>query len=273
MEAEDISEHKGVSRTGHRHGLWKSQACQSLIFNPKGARNIGLTAMQQRCISGGLFPAEANWIQTMTAGDVLKRAVVALDRTQEQPKLQGSKKRIAMEIFLEVRGFALFPMDCEVHIHLVVIHRQTNHLPRTGRQAWVVAHRRRLGQHRWIDMKKTVEGAAIKPIKSTGKGLFGLESHPMVDGHRMLMLNIVDPRFHLIAQRSKLARRQKILDHNKPIPLEIGTSTGFQPAPPSAKGFGKFHPSTVQLKPTVQSRMTNPRIPKALGARQQREHG
>ena len=164
-------------------------------------------------------------------------------------------------------------MDREVHIHLVVIHRQTNHLPRTGRQAWVEAHRRRLGQHQWIDMKEAVEGAAIKPIKSTGKRLFGLESHPIVHRHRMLKRNIAHPRFHLITQRSKLARREEVLDHNKPIPLEIGTSTGFQPAPPSAKGFGKFHPSTVQLKPTVQSRMTNPRIPKALGARQQREHG
>jgi hypothetical protein len=273
MEAEHISEHKGVSRTGHRHGLWQAQAGQSLISNPKGAGNIGLTAMQQRRISGGLFPAQTNGIQTMTAGDVLKRAVVALDRTQEQPKLQGPKKRIAMQIFLEVWGFALLPMDREVHIHLVVIHRQTNHLPRTGRQAWVEAHRRRLGQHQWIDMKEAVEGAAIKPIKSTGKRLFGLESHPIVHRHRMLKRNIAHPRFHLITQRSKLARREEVLDHNKPSPLEIGTSTGFQPAPPSAKGFGKFHPSTVQLKPTVQSRMTNPRIPKALGARQQREHG
>jgi hypothetical protein len=122
-------------------------------------------------------------------------------------------------------------------------------------------------------MKKTVEGAAIKPFESRWKGLLGLKSHPIVDGHRMLMRNITHPRFHLITQRRKLARRQKILDHNKPIPLEIGTSTGFQPPPPSAKGFGKFHPSTVQLKPTVQGRMANPRIPKALGARQQREHG
>tara|TARA_B100000482_G_scaffold108318_1_gene78181 strand:- start:3612 stop:3980 length:369 start_codon:yes stop_codon:yes gene_type:complete len=122
-------------------------------------------------------------------------------------------------------------------------------------------------------MQKAVEGASIKPIKSTGKGLLGLESHPSVHRHRMLMRNIAHPRFHLIAQRSKLARREKILDHNEPIPLEIGTSTGFQPAPPSAKGFGKYHPSTVQLKPTVQGRMTNPRIPKALGACQQREHG
>jgi hypothetical protein len=43
----------------------------------------------------------------------------------------------------------------------------------------------------------------------------------------MLVLNIAHPRFHLIAQRRKLAWGEKILDHNEPIPLEIGTSTGF----------------------------------------------
>jgi hypothetical protein len=122
-------------------------------------------------------------------------------------------------------------------------------------------------------MKKAVEGAAIKTIKATGKGLLGLKPHPIVHGHRMLVLNITHPRFHLIAQRRKLAWGEEVLDHNKPISLEIGTSSGFQPPPPSAKGFGKFHPSTVQLKLPVQDGMTDPRIPEALGARQQREHG
>ena len=122
-------------------------------------------------------------------------------------------------------------------------------------------------------MKKAVEGAAIKPIESSWEGLLGLKSHPIVHGHRMLMRNITHPRFHLITQRRKLARREEVLDHNKPISLEIGASSGFQPPPPSAKGFGKFHPSTVQLKLPVQDGMTDPRIPKALGARQQREHG
>ena len=90
-----------------------------------------------------------------------------------------------------------------------------------------MAHRRRLGQHRWIDMKEAVEGAAIKTIKATGKRLLGLKPHPIVHGHRMLVLNIAHPRFHLIAQRRKLAWGEKILDHNETIPLEIGTSTGF----------------------------------------------
>jgi hypothetical protein len=86
---------------------------------------------------------------------------------------------------------------------------------------------RRLGHLQWIDMKEAVEGAAIKPIKSAGEGLLGLESNPIVHRHRMLMRNITHPRFHLITQRGKLARREEVLDHNKPISLEIGASSGF----------------------------------------------
>jgi hypothetical protein len=111
VEAEHISEHKGIGGTCHGYGLWQAKAGQCFVSDPKRPRNVGLTAMQQRRISSGLFPAQTSWIQTMTAWDVLKWTVIALNRTQEQPKLQRTKKRIAMQIFLEVWRFGLLPMD------------------------------------------------------------------------------------------------------------------------------------------------------------------
>jgi hypothetical protein len=90
----------------------------------------------------------------------------------------------------------------------------------------------------------------------------------------MLVLNITHPRFHLIAQRRKLAWGEESFGSQRnPSRSRSAHRPGFNQPPPCAKGFGKFHPSTVQLKLPVQDGMTNPRIPEALGARQQREHG
>ena len=89
----------------------------------------------------------------------------------------------------------------------------------------------------------------------------------------MLVPHVAHQRIHLIAQRLELAGGEEIIDRYKAVSLEIVTATRFQPLPLSAKSFGEVDPLTMQLKLPVQDGMTHPRIPKALGARQQREHG
>ena len=120
---------------------------------------------------------------------------------------------------------------------------------------------------------KAVEGSTVKTVKPTGEGLFRAKSRPVVVRCRMQARGATNNGLHLVTQSLKLLLRKKVLQHHKTIPLEVGQLGWSQQASPEAKHLRQLNTVSMQLPTFVQTRVSNPRILKALGTRQQRKHG
>ena len=60
--------------------------------------------MTNGSISRSLLPLQPTSTETVTTRDIFKRPVLGQDRPEEIPELQGTKKRVAVEFLLQVRG-------------------------------------------------------------------------------------------------------------------------------------------------------------------------
>ena len=104
MKTEDISQHQSVGRTGEGLRCRQIQFGQSVLVNPEGAGHIRLTLMTDGSIRCALLPLQPPSAETVTAGDVFKGAVLGLNRPEEIPELQGTKKGVAMQLLLQIRS-------------------------------------------------------------------------------------------------------------------------------------------------------------------------
>ena len=104
MKTEDISQHQRVGRTGEGLRCRQVQVCQSSFLDPEGAGHIRLTLMTDGRVSRSLLPLQPSSVETVTAGNIFKGAVLRLHRPEEIPELQGTKERVAMQFLLQIRG-------------------------------------------------------------------------------------------------------------------------------------------------------------------------
>ena len=104
MKTENIRQYQSVGRTGEGLRRRQVQVRQSILVDPEGAGHIRLALMTDGRVSRSLLPLQPSSVETVTAGNIFKGAVLRLDRPEEIPELQGTKKRVAMQLLLQVRG-------------------------------------------------------------------------------------------------------------------------------------------------------------------------